>query len=288
MGTSSSYGGPKNNTPLVPSWLDGSNTQETPETPDVNISDNSQSGDDSENKVLPPIPSVPSGQRFRGSRTNFTKYLNSQGRDSSSLRNSFKGYVGSSLGGSRKAATRIGTSKKVAGQIVGLISSIQNNGYEATLISYNLAEYRGKPIKETFVKLVEIVCLQDIVGSNIDEAIARRATIETLNELSIEKVDINTIEKDPSFLTHILNIFITKSIRNRLLEDIGQNIIISAKNRANIKSIEANLDAFIKIRVTKSIAKTLGNKLSINNTQISKTISNVYSRAYKFLEQFGE
>jgi len=285
MGTSSSYGGPKNNTPLIPSWLD--DVIDTPGASN-NTKDNGQNNEVAQEINLPPLPPAETGHRFRGPRSNFSKYLNSQGRDTMSLKNSFQGYVGSSLGGSKNAAIRMGSSRKVAGRILGLFSSIQNNGYETTLSNYNLREYLNKPIKETLLKLIELVCLSDIPGANLDEAIARRAAVEALMDLNKEKINIDTLEQDTAFLKYLMQTFITKSIKNRLLEDLGKNIIISPENKSNLKSIEMNLESYIKNCTSKGMQKEFNQTGSISNTQIQKTIMSIYGKAYKFLEQFGE
>ena len=95
MGTSTHNGGQKGGTPLVPSWLD------QPDTNPQNKSDDNGSQ----------IPPVGDADRFRAPRGEFTRYINSGGRDRGLGRKSVSNYIRNSLGGSSNAAQRMGSAR---------------------------------------------------------------------------------------------------------------------------------------------------------------------------------
>lgn len=77
MGTSSHNIGQRGNTPLVPSWLD---------QPDV------ETQQDAEKDETYPVP-VGEPNRFTQPRGEFTRYINSAGRDTGMARKSIANYV---------------------------------------------------------------------------------------------------------------------------------------------------------------------------------------------------
>ena len=97
MGTSTHNGGQKGGTPLVPSWL---------AQPDVNPQNENGLGPDG--SQIPPVGDV---DRFRTPRGEFTRYINSGGRDSSLGRKSVSNYIRNSLGGSSNATQRMGAAR---------------------------------------------------------------------------------------------------------------------------------------------------------------------------------
>ena len=101
MGTSSHNIGQKGNTPLVPSWLD---------QPDVEKQQNTEKDETS---------SIPIGEpnRFTQPRGEFTRYINSAGRDTGMARKSIANYVRNSMGGSKNAAQRLGAARNSSARL---------------------------------------------------------------------------------------------------------------------------------------------------------------------------
>lgn len=104
MGTSTHNGGQKGGTPLVPSWL---------EQPDVNPQNENGLGPDGSQ-----IPPVGDADRFRTPRGEFTRYINSGGRDSSLGRKSVSNYIRNSLGGSSNATQRMGAARSSSARLL--------------------------------------------------------------------------------------------------------------------------------------------------------------------------
>ncbi len=84
MGTSTHNGGQKGGTPLVPSWL---------QQPDDNMQNETPQGFNGNQ-----IPPIGNADRFTAPRGEFTRYINSGGRDSSLGRKSVSNYISKSFG----------------------------------------------------------------------------------------------------------------------------------------------------------------------------------------------
>jgi len=292
MGTSKDFGGQENKTPLVPSWLDGETgadannpdveSQESPDAPPTK-SDNQEQ--------LPPLPPVQQDNRFRTPRSNFTKYINSGGTDNRSLKKGCSNYVSSALGGSKNAAQRMKSSKIVSSNLVSLLSKIREDGLYKTIESYDIKDFVDRPLKDTLAKLIDISCLKDIDGGNLDEDIARQAAVQTLQEITKEIKNVEDFEsfiKDEKQINIIIEIFVAKSIKGRLVLDIGTKLVSLPQKPEDLKKIETNLDYFIRNQVEKALNSIIRNQSIINNDQIQKTIDSIYQKSYKFLEEVGE
>lgn len=117
MGTSTHNGGQKGGTPLVPSWL---------EQPDVNPQNENGLGPDGSQ-----IPPVGDADRFRTPRGEFTRYINSGGRDSSLGRKSVSNYIRNSLGGSSNATQRMGAARSSSARLLNVAGVFASGGARA-------------------------------------------------------------------------------------------------------------------------------------------------------------
>jgi|GEM_PF-3146672 protein-tyrosine phosphatase len=113
MGTSTHNGGQKGGTPLVPSWL---------QQPDENMQ-NETSG-----TQIPPMGNV---DRFTAPRGEFTRYINSGGRDSSLGRKSVSNYISKSLGGSSNATQRMGAARSSTARLLNIAGAFASGGARA-------------------------------------------------------------------------------------------------------------------------------------------------------------
>lgn len=90
-------------------------------------------------------------------------------------------YVGSSSGGARTAAARMGSARGAGSRLLGFLSDAVARGATEALRSLNLDGLAGRPIEEIFLGLADYVCPD---GGSIDEGIAREAFIETIADLA--------------------------------------------------------------------------------------------------------
>ena len=165
MGTSTHNGGQKGGTPLVPSWL---------EQPDVNPQNENGLGPDGSQ-----IPPVGDADRFRTPRGEFTRYINSGGRDSSLGRKSVSNYIRNSLGGSSNATQRMGAARSSSARLLNVAGVFASGGARAVEQYLSIENLSHKTASDAFIAITDFICPD---GGPQDEGIARSAYISAIEE----------------------------------------------------------------------------------------------------------
>ncbi|MFN3759926.1 MAG: Qat anti-phage system associated protein QatB [Algoriphagus aquaeductus] len=283
MGTSNSFGGPGNQTPLIPSFLGGGDG----DIGGQNNSDNNNAGErdnGNNDSGQEGTPDRNTSQRFRAARTNFTKFVNSGGRDRRALGRSISSYVSRSAGGSGNASKRIGASKRVTAGIFGFLNSVRTDGVATALSSRNLNNLIGKPIDEVFVGLLEDMCPD---GGNIDEGLARNAFVETIAQLvneGLETLDNLSAEQ----FQHVIEVFVTNAIEGRLYNDIGSKVIFESSDVRTVEFIQEQVHDFIQGSVADAIARHSAEFDNISGLDTNTLVDEIYTDAYEILESLSE
>lgn len=262
MGTSTHNPGQKGSTPLVPSWLDDENSEKSS------------------------IPQIADPERFKVPRGDFTRYINSGGRNSATMKRATSNYVRQSLGGSRNATIRLGTARQSTAKLFDLVNSFSRSGISNTEKQYALGNLIGKQADEVFRNIVDFVCPD---GGTTDEGIARSSYIETiidmpeLGEVKIEDMGINQFSV-------FLKTYMSNVIMERLLNDIGNKSIVLPDDIDTVNYIQGQVKEYIDGAVSDSFAMLeLESKLGkISTTQTQGITDSVYERAYSILEGMGE
>ena len=154
MGTSSAFGGPAGGTPLVPSWLGmGGDGGTAPDgvSPDGSPTGGSAPAVPPVPPERPPIPPPGSTTRFVAARNNFSRFAGSGGRDRASLGRAVSHYVGTSSGGARAAAARMGSSRAAGGRLLGFLSDAVARGASEALRALNLGALAGGRSRRFFL-----------------------------------------------------------------------------------------------------------------------------------------
>lgn len=278
MGTSSSNSGPHNNTDLLPSWATGSDSSglENNTSGEANTR-NSQSVDSSKTSKSP------STGNWAGAKGALTRYANKT--KGSSLKKAARSYI-KTLGGSSKA-----TKASIKGIIAGgayadFISSISSNGYEDTLKRYGLENCIGKSSKEALALIADKIAP---IGSTNDEAIARKAVLDSLDSL-YEKLlsqgkEINTLESlDKGMLKDSVSEFVSIYIFKKWIYEVG---IALEKNKLTEKEVillEQDIKTFIRDEV-KSVLKDKDIvKLNLSTGEGKKMIEDIFELAYSTIK----
>ncbi|MGV7222175.1 MAG: Qat anti-phage system associated protein QatB [Nitrospinales bacterium] len=271
MGTSSSYGGPNDGTPLIPSWLDG----------------------EDENNASPNIPPAPSEKdvppsvipgRFRTQRNNFTRFAGSDGKDRASLGRAIAGYVSSASGGSSQAARRMGSSKVAAGRLANFLSSTRSQGVDEALRTLKLESLAGLSIEQIFLGLADYVCPE---GGTVDQGIAREAFIETIADLAefgITDLNALTVEQ----MQTVLELYATHAIEARLCNDIGTKINIAPSGVKAFERVQDVLHDFILRGVSDALTREASKLESLTPDKTLQFVDHVYDSAFSILESIGE
>ncbi|MEW9123837.1 MAG: Qat anti-phage system associated protein QatB [Thermotaleaceae bacterium] len=261
MGTSTSNQGQSGRTPLVPSWLD-----------DENNNDNNT------------IPAQADSERFRVPRGDFTRYVNSGGRDSGNLHKSVSQYIKQSLGGAKNATSRLGASRTSTARLMSVVSSIAGRGIAETSKVFGLGDLMGKNASDVFLEIMDFVCPD---GGSTDEGIARSSyieTIESMPELSVTPIE-NMTEQQFLIFTET---YMSNVIQERLLNDIGNKTISLPDDIGTVQMIQEQLGGYIHGAVSDAITQLNVEIRNIDSTQTRAIVDSVYEKSYTILESLSE
>ena len=274
MGTSSSFGGPQNGTPLVPTWLE-------PDAPILPIPPSIEHPDGGESPTFQPVP-IPN--RFTTARTNITQFARSNGSDSAGLRRAISNYVSKSSGGPRQAARRMGASSKSGGRLLGFMANAISNGVEEALQELNLENLAGRPIEEIFLGMIDYICPD---GGTIDEGIARDSFVEMIANLIMSGItDLNALNSDQMWI--VFELYATHTIQNRLYNDIATKAIQVPSNPRLARQIQTQLFEFIRRGVSDALAVSQDSMQTLTKRNINDFVNRVYEDAFAILQKLGE
>jgi len=281
VGTSTAYSGPGGDTPLIPSWLEPDTAAPIPTNPpDLQSPDTvPQAPEDRPALILPADPN-----RFRGVRTNLTKFARSGGTDKASLGRAVSKYISQASGGPRQATLRMGASRQAGAALYSFLSSVQENGVRETLRQLNLESLAGRPINDVFLGLADHICPD---GGTVDEGIAREAFIETMVELTEQGLtDLDALT--PSQIQTVFEMFATHAIEARLCNDIGTKTVMMPANAQAAIMLQGQLRDFIRNGVSDALAKALEETPVLTQNQVLSFVDSVYERAFGILQILGD
>jgi hypothetical protein len=271
MGTSTSNRGQSGKTPLVPSWLETDDGKQQPNQPQPT-------------QLQPEQPQLVDPKRFSIPRSNFTRYINSDGSRGRNLHRATSYYVRHSLGGSQNAVTRLGSARKSTARLVSLFSSFVNHGVAETSKVYKLGDIIGKSASDVLLRIIDFVCPD---GGNTDEGIARTAYIEALS--TMPDWENKTIESlSPTEFLAFIEIYMTNVIEERLVNDIGNKLFSLPKSVSQVENIQGQIKDYIKGAVSDSISKLNIDICFIEASQTKSIVDSVYHTAYDILSELEE
>lgn len=286
MGTSSAFDGQGGHTPLIPSWLD--EPDQAPAAADSTTAEElpESSGQDAGSSESPPrnsLPPIAEPNRFTASRSNFTRFAGSGGRDRASLGRAISRYVSSSTGGSHSAAARMGSSRTSAGRLAGFLADAARRGVVEALRALNLEALAGRPIEEVFAGLADYVCPD---GGSIDEGIARSAFIETIAELA--QLGITDLDRlTPVELQSVFETYATNAIEARICNDIGAKVVTVPADAREAAQVQAQLHDFIRRGVSDALALQ-PSIASLSADSVMNFVQRVYQQAFEILQDMGD
>lgn len=292
MGTSSAFGGQSGGTPLVPSWLDDSGAP--PAAPNGAPPDGGPPNGPPQDipapdtppapPARPPIPLMADPTRFSAARNNFSRFAGSGGDDRRSLGRAVSHYVGSSSGGARNAAARMGSARGAGSRLVGFLSDAIARGATEALRALNLGALAGRPIEEIFLGLSDYVCPD---GGSIDEGIAREAFIETITDLAGAGVtDIDGLTADQ--MQTVFELFATNAIEARLCNDIGMRTITLPSDSREAARVQAQLKDFIRRGVADALTTARTAVAALTPDRVLQFVGSVYEQAFDILQIMGD
>lgn len=283
MGTSSAFGGQGGGTPLVPSWLGDSGA--APALPNGTVPTGSPLGiAPPGGQTAPPIPPKADPKRFSSARSNFTRFAKSGGDDRRSLGRAISQYVGSSSGGARTAAVRMGSARGAASRLLGFLSSAATQGAAQALNALNLDALAGRPIEEIFLGLVDYVCPD---GGSIDEGIAREAFIETITDLAGAGItDLDGLTADQ--MQTVFELYASNAIEARLCNDIGIKAVTLPADSRQAARVQLQLKDFVRRSVADALTRARIATATLTQQHVLGFVGHVYEQAFGILQSMGE
>lgn len=266
MGTSKIYGGPASG--LVPTWIDDV-------SPGAGASPAKPPNDGSATPAPATTQAPASSTGSLGSaRSNFTRFVRSG--DGAALRRAVSQYVRQGTGGSGGAARRMGTSRAVGSQLLGVIRDFQRDGIPATLQRFNLAGLAGKPATDVFIALTEAICPP---GGRVDEAIARQAMLDTIADLAEQGVG-EFGDLTPEQLREFFLGFVVHTIEGRIMADLGHRAIELPDSVAEVEAIQDQLHDFVDGSVRSHIGEVLNDQLPEADSAIGELVDRIYEASF--------
>ncbi len=273
MGTSKSFPGQNNQTPLVPDWLD-EEPLDFPREPDLNIPKTPDK----------PILFEPEPYRFTRPRTDFTRYAISDGSDRRSLAKAISHYVSESLGGPRNASKRMYVSRKSGKALLGFLSNTIALGPAEALKQLNLEALIGQPIEDVFSELTDLFFPD---GGELDDGIARDAFIEAIAEMHLYGItDLDSMDEEN--VKVFFSLYVTQTIEIRLIADIGTKAIQVPSNPEMAIRVQKQLQEFVSGAVSDAVSDSGFDFKEIRSDTLGKLVDEVYERAYGLLNMLGE
>lgn len=258
MGTSTGFGGGKNGNPLIPSWLESGNT-------------NNQNPEQQEN----------SENRFREARRSMNSFSKSGGADRREIGKAIADYISKASGGTKKSVERMVSERRTAVKLSGILLQAGQIGIRDVARQLNLTQFADRPIAEVYAALVDVICQS---GGDRDEAYVRDAYIEAIVEISsIENINLEC----PSIetISILMELFISNSIYNRILNTIANQSITLPSNIDLVKNIQDQLKDFIH-RVASDAVANSGN--IFQSTVMQKTMDSLFESTFEVLQALAQ
>ncbi len=284
MGTSSSYGGPKN--ALEPDWLDDDasvgKAQDDGNGGDVEGTDSIDgNGEDADrpvnnDPVVPALAAIPP-QPLGGARGNFTRFTNSG--STKALSGAVSSYT-ASAGGSRGIVRRMPNSVRTSSSIASLASSFVRDGPVEALRQFNLESLAGRPAIEVFDVLVDELCPE---GGTIDEAVARDAFIDAIVIFSEQDIG-NFDELTPDQLNEFLAVIMTGCIVSKVINEIGTNSLHGSANNNLYHEAETTLRDYTSGAVRDGLSRSFDSARNMSSARMSELISGIFTDALDILQ----
>jgi hypothetical protein len=297
MGTSGSYGGAGNGSPLIPGFLNDPapasapvlpapapptlpNALPTPNVPPITPA----APVPNQPQPRPAPQQAPLPNRFTAPRSNFSRFARSGGNDRPALGRAISGYVSTAAGGSRQAVRRMGASRQAGARLYSFLADAQARGPVEALRSLNLQALAGRPIEEIFLGIAEYVCP---IGGTVDEGIARDAFIETIADLADQGIaDFDALTADQ--MQTVFEMFATHAIEARIFNDTGTNSIKLPADVAAVERVQAIVHDFIGRAVSDALATTQAAPGTLTEQQAQQHVDAVYQAAFEMAQTLGD
>lgn len=264
MGTSTHNGGQKGGTPLVPSWL-----QDT----DLNIPGNAN-----------PILQIGDPNRFTAPRGEFTRYINSGGRNTGMARKSISTYVRNTMGGSTNAMHRLGAARKSTARLLNIAGVYAGGGARAVEQYLSITNLAHKSATEAFIAITNFVCPD---GGLQDEGIARSAYISAIIESpELASIPFENLNTDQILL--LVEKAMTNVILDRITNDIGNKVISLPDDPSTSDTLVRQIKDFVAGCISDAVERFGGKTYILQQHDSQEIVDSIYRTAFDIMVEAGE
>jgi hypothetical protein len=200
------------------------------------------------------------------------------------LGRAISGYVSGGVGGSRRAAERMGSSRGTAARLASFLNNVAGQGVQEALRSLNLQALAGRPIEEIFLALADIICPE---GGTVDEGIARDAFVETVAELAgLGLTDLDALT--PAQMQTVFELYASHAIEARICNDIGTKSIMLPEDTRAVERIQAQLKDFIRHGVSDAMTRAQTDLQTLTQDRVNGFVDSVYEAAFEILQTLAD
>ena len=287
MGTSKSYGGPGNKSPLLPPWADGNSSPLPNPSADPSVPSPG-------NPVVNPTNLTPINHVLIPQRTNWvatSRHFRSfvQGGGGASLGKALSSYT-KSKGGARQSSRSARAGRASTARLGSFLSNVATGGIRAATDGLGLATtIIGMPIDLALGAILDAIAPD---GATPDDSAARRAINATLDEIyerfELGDGDLSKLDAIDSGTAKELIVYsVTSYIFEKFLQDLEYcfdegNIAVDEVIR-----LEREVHPYIQEKVKQELLQQQIDILTINwsGIQGQQFCDDIYSQAYSLLEE---
>lgn len=293
MGTSKSYDGPKDRTPLLPPWAfpepEGEN--QSPGLPsDTPLDSEPANSQPPQPPVeLPSVPSIsPPEQKpmsWRAAKTALGRSV-SDGSAGNSLGKAGRSYA-RALGGAQNASRSARAGRSAATRLGQFLSDIGNQGISEALQNLGLSKFIGKDAETVFAAISEALAPTSALR---EEAIAREAVNETLESLYEQYIlqdgDITKLDQmNTQSIEQALETVVSAYIYNRWLGELEIVLEKKAISTKDAIKLERDMKQFIRESVHLDFQGVNILALNWKSSSGQQLIEKIFTDAYSILEE---
>lgn len=170
----------------------------------------------------------------------------------------------------------MGAARAAGGRLLGFVRDVQRVGAAEALRTHNLSGLAGRPATDVFVALVDVICSP---GGPINEAIARQAMLDAINDLAeagIGAFDAMT----PDQLKEFFLDFVARSIEERVMADIAQRGIMLPDDIETVENAQQQLHDFVSGCTRGQLSGRLDDLDRIGDQDIQQAVDDIFEAAF--------
>lgn len=288
MGTSSSWGGPTGDNPLLPPWADDPPPADPP-VQDAEPGVPPPSGDaGEEGDVGPDMPSrpqvVPSQPAVSWRTVKVALSRFARGTSSTGMAPVFRKYVGA-RSGARMAAHTASSGRTVTRSLGGFLAGVVRDGFAGAARAIGLLDFLGRDAEFVLASFVDLLAPD---GALLEDAAARKALIETTFEMferfNVEEEGVTALDSmGEDGMRDVVCMYITNYIYERFLLELANCIERGSHSEREANQLTEQGKAFVEGEVKCELGEVDLLRLNWSGGDGERFVRTIFERAYSLL-----